>query len=518
MADDARDMQARIDSLSSTLEGLADDYVNLPNFGDARFRGGSKILFTEALHLWRNDWLSREQVESKARDATRKWVEIELDFGDTEIVTDKPSGDSATSTTADVVKATRKYLDRLDDRGIKWTFYEAIAWSELFGGALLVLGLDDGGDVKQPLNEGALRGIRWAFVAECQNALVYSYENDRNAGASYGKPKTYLVSNTATREIFEIHASRVLRFDGPLTPRDSQIENGGWQDSALQPTREAIRDYHAGQAGATNALRKFSIDKFRQKGLADLVMQPGGAEKLRLRMRAIRSGMQLAGVVPIDADLEDYEVTGRQVSGLGDLIDRKRQNVAGAINVPEAKIFGQAQGTVRAGAESDDKTYDADVTALQEQRIVPQMTRLVYLALASLDGPTGGALPDEIKIVPCPLAEPSAKEKAEVFKLRMEALKIAIVDAGLLEVHEARESEFADGAHGVKLDPDVDDAIAELDEIEREAAAETARNPPPPVVPPVPGKAAPTDAAPGAVPVKPEPTSVPKGGSPRSGV
>lgn len=448
----------RIDSLSSVLNELGDDLRTLPSMGDLANRIRRRLTAPDLLAAWRNDWLSREQIESKARDATRKWVDLKLDFGETLPPVADSDGDGDLDL-ADVTGAVERYLDGLDaERGIEGVFCEAIAWAELFGGSLLVLGLDDGGELDAPLDPARLRAIRWLFVCEAYNGTVAEYEKDPNAGADYGKPKIYNVANLETAQFLRVHASRVIRFAGPLTPREAVLNNGGWQDSALQSTAEAIRDYHIGQAGATNALKKFSIDLFKQKGLAQAVAAPGGSAKLRQRAQAIKAGIALGGVAMVDAELESYEVTGRPVSGMADLIDRKNRNVSGAINVPETKIFGQAAGTVRAGAESDDATYCADVAALQKRVLVRQLTHLVRLACTASEGPTAGVVPLSIKVCPRPLEEPSAKDKAEVFKLRAAALK-TLVDAGIIDALEAR-AEFAAGEHGVQLDDDVQEAMA----------------------------------------------------------
>lgn len=484
-------MVARMDSLSSMVAELGDDLRTLPSMGDLSNRIRGTLKYPDLLAAWRNDWLSREQIESKARDATRKWAELKLDFGDTV----PPGGDAdgdGDRDLEDVEADVERYLDELDeDRGIEGLFCEAIAWAELFGGALMVLGIDDGGDLAEPLDETRIRGIRWIFLAEAFNAPVAEYELGADAGRRYGKPKIYTAANFETRQTVRVHASRTIRFPGPMTPREHVLQNGGWQDSALQATAEAIRDYHAGQAGATNALRKFSIDLFKQKGLAQAAAAPGGADKLRARARALKAGIQLGGVAMVDADLESYEVTGRPVGGMAELIDRKNRNVSGAINVPETKIFGQAAGTVRAGAESDDATYCADVASLQKRLLVRQLKRLVQLACLSQDGPTGGVLPRSIKVCPRPLEEPSAKDKAEVFKLRAEALK-TLVDAQIIDALEAR-AEFAGGDHGVELDADVGEAMAAI-----AAASREAPEPTPELAPPAP-------AAPGATVPPPQP-------------
>ncbi len=478
MADGGDDLQTRLDSLGSMVDELGADLRTLPSMGDLSNRLRTRLTQADQLAAWRNDWLSREQVESKARDATRKWLELRLSFAGDVVPAGGDRDHDGDRDAADVADDVLAYLDALDeDRGIKGVFCEAIAWAELFGGALIVLGLDDGGELDTPLDEAALRGIRWLFACEAYNATVAEYESDLNAGAAFGKPRIYHVAAIEARKSLMVHASRVIRFPGPLTPREHVLQNGGWQDSALQATAEAIRDYHVGQKGATNALQKFSVDLFKQKGLAQTVAAPGGAERLRARARALRAGISLGGVAMVDAELESYDVTGRPVGGMAELIDRKNRNVAGAINVPETKIFGQAAGTVRAGAESDDATYCADVASLQERVLVRQFARLVRLVCAASEGPTGGVLPRAIKVEPCPLQELTAKEKAEVFKLRAEALA-RLVDVGVLDPLEARR-EIATGADGVELDADVDAAIAAVAAAERERAAAEPETPPP---------------------------------------
>lgn len=432
---------SRGDSWSGVLPAMATGEA-AGGYGGARYVGRAGLTSYELARLWRQDWLAREAIERKATDATRKWAKL-----------------SAPDLDADTIDDVWKHADRLAGAaGVAELFRQAIVWANTFGGCLIVMGLEDGGGAEEPLDLDRLTAIRWQHLADSRYATIAEYDADETAD-TYGQPKIYQVSNPkvpgGTRRI---HASRVLRFDGPLTEVDQVIANGGWNDSAIESVFNALRNYNIGIHGAAKSLEKFSIDLFKQKGLAQTVAAKDGMERLRNRMRALSVGMTIGNVAAVDADGEDYQVTGRPVSGMAELVDRMTTHVSGALAVPQSVLFGQAQGTTRTGAEADQEVYAADIAGEQGRNVIPQALRLVTLIMASRDGPTAGKVPDAFWLEAPPIAEPTASSAAATYKTRMEGHQIA-VNMGAIDASEVR-SEFEAGEHGVTLDDAITAALA----------------------------------------------------------
>ena len=427
---DAADL-ARADGWAGVSGALTE---NAAATGGAQFAARAVLTEVQLLALWRQNWIAREAVERMADDATSAWPTLTID-GLVE---------------ADVV-AVWAYLDALNVKGgAPLLFASSMAWGRLYGGALLVLGIVDGGTLADPVNENTIAAIRWAKVIDSRWASVRELDNDPDS-PTFGQPSMYTVRLTSGT-VADVHASRALRFDGATLPDDIAEVNRGWHDSWLESRYDPIRDYGTGIRAAVKAIDKISLDVLKLKGLAQMLALPDGEDRLRVRLKALRDGFVMGNVAPIDADAEEYQILGRAIPGLPDLIDRLNRNVAGAIDVPESRLFGQQTGTTRTGAESDERSYEADVRKLRVRELQPALERLLHLAMIARDGPTRGKEPEWALDWP-PLFEHDRETEAKADKLEAEAHAIA-VQSGALDPLEFR-SAYDGGRGGVVLDPEI---------------------------------------------------------------
>ena len=88
----------------------------------------------------------------------------------------------------------------------------------LFGGGLVVMGIDDGRDPEEPVDVDNIKSIEFLTVGDRYAFQPNEIERDITAGASFGKPSTYFIRTGGSGVPVvegtspEIHADRLLLF------------------------------------------------------------------------------------------------------------------------------------------------------------------------------------------------------------------------------------------------------------------------------------------------------------------
>ncbi len=354
-----------------------------------------------------------------------------------------------------------------------WTF------GRLYGGALLVIGADDGeADLSLPMVEARVRGIRYLNVVDRRFAHVVKYqENPLLPG--YGEADVYSISG-ASGGVSYIHASRCIRFDGTEIDAFTRRQLCGWTYSVLQRPYDTIRQFETGFASAGHLLADASLGVWKIQGLIDMIAADEGGlqERLRLADMTKSSGRSIA----VDAELEEFTRVATSFAGLDAMLDRFMMRLASAADMPVTKLMGRSAAGMNATGEGDEKNWIATVASGQADIAVPAMERFYRILSA-------GKLADpEIEFNA--ISEPSEKEKVDTKKVQADTDKL-YVDMGALQPEQVAMARFGTGNGEIEIDEEaLKKSLAQEIEI--------SKNPPPPPVPPMPPK-------PGAVPPTPEP-------------
>src|SRR5690606_18828066 len=114
---------------------------------------------------------------------------------------------------------------------------------------------------------------------------------------------------------YRVHASRVLRFCGPVPSREDASKNNGWGQSIFDRLRAQLRDFGLSWGSAAALVQDFSQTVHGIKGLADLVAADNtGAIKRRLELMDLARSTIRA--VLIDTEGETFDRKATPVSGL----------------------------------------------------------------------------------------------------------------------------------------------------------------------------------------------------------
>jgi phage-related protein (TIGR01555 family) len=441
--------------------------------------------------LFHGDDMAQIIAGKAPEDMVRKWIELTVELGD-------PGLSEGESEVSDDM------LQALNDLDAKGAYRAALTWANVFGGALIFIGADDGGGsdedaLAKPLNEDRIRSVEFLEVFDRFDVQIKSEYADKADLEKFGKPKTYEIVNYqgthgATLSNVEIHESRFLRFDGPLTSKRRIVRNNGWNDSVYTKLLDVLSDFGSSWGGVAALLQDFAQAIFKMKGLADIVGSDAD-NIVQGRMQTMDLCRSVMRMIPIDAELEDFERVTTPVSGLAELMDRLMLRMSAAAQMPVTILFGISPAGLNTTAEGDLSIWDDRVSSKQEIDLRPRLTRLIELLFKAADGPTKGKEPEGWEYSFNPLRQPTEKEAAEARKIQMET-DTGYIDTNVLEPDEVAQARFGGESYSFETTLDKEARAAEIEEPEPEPVA--------PPVPPVP-PAVPVSPVPGAPPPEPVP-------------
>lgn len=361
----------------------------------ARFSGAMTFHGGEYLdELYAGDDVIARIVDLPAQEMTREWIELK---------------------TGKDAEAAKGLVQRLDDLDLQSKTEEALTWARLHGGALMVLGVDDGKNPQEPLNEDTIRSFQWITVLDRWEVEIHQRYEDPH-GPLFGKPEIYRIQPTGesggASTISYVHESRTIRFDGVKTPKRRMRLLQGWSDSIVTRVYEVARDFNQSYAGAAHALTDFSQAVVKLNNLASMLAadQDDLVIKRVLQMDLARS---VARIIPLDAQNEAFEIVTRTLTGLPDSLDRMAQRLSAATDIPVTKLVGMSPAGLNATGASDIRFWYDGMKAQQEAKLRPKLGRIIELIFRSQDGPTGGKEPEDWSLEFRPLWQPTEKEQAE---------------------------------------------------------------------------------------------------------
>ncbi len=377
---------------------------------------------------------------------------------------------------------------------------DAHGFARLWGGAGLVLGLDDGQMSDKPVDVQRCRGVKFINVVDRRYIQPVGYYEDP-ALADFGEPETYRVTPafgvTSMPGGGLIHESRIIRFLGTRIDHIARKRLDGWSYSTLQRPYDILRLFaHAFQATG-QLLADAGQGVFMVKGLITQMSGPNRNAILQ-RFASLDQQRWAGRMLLTDMDGEKFAREPVQVAGIADLLNHIEMRLAAAARMPVTKLMGRAPAGLDATGDSDTRNWYEQVKAVQVDALEPAIARFLDLATQ------GAWSADEANVVQWnSLEDPNDKEEAEVEQLEASTWKL-YVDMGAISGEEVALVQFAGKPIEEVIDEDALFAIVE-------ANYEAAENPPaplpgtalpgqipPPKSPPIPGQAPLAPAAPPA--------------------
>lgn len=352
--------QMRAAHILEEKHGFREDgkYMNMLNrYGTERdnaqawtYSSDNGILDTQLMAMYESNGLFQKIIDRPAEEAVKHGLDLQLDEG--------------------LKKDIERKLDYLDweDKAT-----EALAWCRLFGGAIIVMLVDDGRGLEEPLDYKAVRKIEELLVFDCSviqpdyTALYGQYGSpDLLAGFGYGKPQWYQVSSLYGT--FRVHESRCLVFkNGRLPERTTQSLYRFWGMPEYARIHDEVRKVSTSHGYSIALLERCVQAVYKLKNLTSMMATVDGEEKVLNRLQVIDLARSILSSLVIDADGEDYTFQNMQLSGVKDILDGACNMLSAVTDIPQTILFGRSPAGENSTGEADLENYYNMVERIQKR-------------------------------------------------------------------------------------------------------------------------------------------------------
>lgn len=362
--------------------------------------------------------------------------------------------------------------DALDDLEWEERAATAIKWARLYGGALIVMLIDDGRGLEEPVDWEHIRSIDELRVYErsiVQPDYASLYQQDYggkgvgNRVSKFGQPEYYYVSSIYGS--FKVHESRCLVFrNGVLPEQTSNATYLFWGMPEYVRIRRALRETVTAHTDSVKLLERSVQAIYSMKGLASLLTTDDGENQVLKRLQLVDTSRGLLNSIAIDSEGEQYDFKTFQFSGVKDVIDATCNMLSALTNIPQTILFGRSPAGMNATGDSDFESYYNFVEKIQRLMLKRNLRTLLDVVFRA--GIASGDVPEEpdYKLEFKPLWSLSDTEQAAVDQTKAQTALVkaqtaqAYVDMQALDPTEVRRRLASDEEF------DVEDIISEDDE------------------------------------------------------
>lgn len=263
--------------------------------------------------------------------------------------------------------------DALDDLEWEEKAATAIKWARLYGGALIVMLIDDGRGLEEPVDWEHIRSIDELRVYErsiVQPDYASLYQQDYggksvgNRVSKFGQPEYYYVSSIYGS--FKVHESRCLVFrNGVLPEQTSNATYLFWGMPEYVRIRRALRETVTAHTDSVKLLERSVQAIYSMKGLASLLTTDDGENQVLKRLQLVDTSRGLLNSIAIDSEGEQYDFKTFQFSGVKDVIDATCNMLSALTNIPQTILFGRSPAGMNATGDSDFESYYNFVEKIQ---------------------------------------------------------------------------------------------------------------------------------------------------------
>jgi phage-related protein (TIGR01555 family) len=294
-----------------------------------------------------------------------------------------------------------------------WNFYDlfklAIFWEYAFGGAVIMLDINDGKELREPVDEDSLTEDMFGkniVVLDKSFIMTDNYN-------PFKKTEVYYINIQGLGTTY-IHESRLLIFEGNAATINERQENQGFSDGVLQDKKSAVRHYTTAHDKLAIILENFSQTVFKIKGLNDAMGDPVQEEQLIKKFLTINMSLGLLPGMALDTE-DDFNRITATLTGIKDIFTIFKDFLIALTNFPHSILTGEKpEGGIGDNGKSQLITWYDFISNLQK-RITPKWRRLLrYYAKAKKKS--------EPKFTYKNLWQMDQKESAEILKSNADSL------------------------------------------------------------------------------------------------
>lgn len=307
---------------------------------------------------------------------------------------------------------------------------DAMRWASLYGGSLVVMLINDGGTLEEPLQVERAKALEQLRVYDRWQVTHYRKYLDPN-DMRFGKTELYMVSPIEGTP-YIVHESRCLVFDGVPVPNRIRERNDGWGASKLQQCYDQLTRLGMAHYWANQLLERAQQAIHGIPDLTNLLRSPGGEALVKKRVHLVDMTRSINNTIVIDSD-ETYDLKSTPLSGVADIMDRLGLALSAVTGIPESLLFGRQQGGLNSTGKADLENWYAKIGQDQNNILLPALDKLVTVQLYVM-----GKYREDYLIKFNPLSVPSRKDVAETDYKRAQTFEI-LNNIGALDASEIRK-------------------------------------------------------------------------------
>lgn len=331
------------------------------------------------------------------------------------------------------------YMDVLDELDWDTQVATAIKWARLFGGSIIVMLIDDGRDLDEPVNWDGIRDIDGIKVYERSivqpdTSIMYNFSPVEKRGRQLirlGEPEYYNVFSMYGA--FAVHADRCLVFKNGILPESVTNQNFQlWGMPEYMRISKALQSTITSHSNADRLLERVVQAIYKMKGLAQALQTESGTDNVLKRLHLIDMARGILNSMAIDADGEDYDFKSATFAGVKEVLDASCNMLSAVTDIPQTVFFGRSPAGENATGKSDFENYYNMVDGIRNRMIKRNLNTV--LDVISHAGRFQGKLTEVPKLNPTfnPLWNLTEQEQVNIDKLKADT---ALVKAQTAEIY-----------------------------------------------------------------------------------
>ncbi len=427
--DMTQDNKARMDSYINAISGIG---VKTRDRRMATVAVADVLKESEAEAIYAGDFIAAKEVDTLPEDMVREGFKLIIPSMQEEDI---------------------RKIDEYLEYNLCWKskFKDGMSWGRLYGGAAILLGVDDGNTLDQPLDFKSIKTFDHTNLFHCWELRPAELQKDI-AQPGYGLPLLYSVQPATTTGLRlvssefnkKIHASRLIRFDGCRLPRRMFESNQYWHDSILSKRKQALADYSHSFDSVAALMGVMAQAVFKVKNLHEIMAGEDGMELLQLRLDLLQMSRSVVNAMMI-ADEETFEMQTANVSGLPELLRKFEERVVSQSEYPHTILLGEGPaGGLGEQGKSELRDYYDGVSRKQETQLKPLLKYFIRAMFCDKNGPTKGIEPESWDLEFNPLWQESNSEILEQ-KEKQARIDDIYIRTGVYAADEVAQSRFGSG-------------------------------------------------------------------------
>lgn len=383
--------------------------------------------------LYESNGLFAKIIDRPSEEALKHGLDI--DFGDIDI---------------------QQYIEsQLDRLCYEEKFIQAEKWTRLYGGAIIVMMVDDGRLLDEPLNWREVRRIEDMRVFE--RAVVqpdytnlFTYNDFEKRKGNFGEPEYYCVYSIYG--YFRVHYSRCLIFrNGKLPEITTSAIYRYWGIPEHVKIKKELRECITSHSYGNLLLERSAQAIYKMKNLANLLSTEKGEDAVVQRLQIIDMARSILNSIAIDNEGEDYDYKQLNLSGVKDVLDSTCNMLSAVTEIPQTILFGRSPSGMNSTGESDMENYYNMVEKIQKVNMKTNTRTLIDIIIKQ--GLYDGSIKEKpnYKVKFAELWSMSAVEKAQIEQTEAQTEQIkaqtanVYLQAGVLDPTEVRNTIAKEG-------------------------------------------------------------------------